>query len=270
MRNCIDEGTLQAWFDSELDANAAANVTAHLHECVQCAQAAETVEGEALILSQALSAEFSGVIPSQRLRNLIDSGVAGLPRSNPKSSLARHARGLFPSFRVLAYASAVAAVLIAGFFLIGYLKKENPPPSVTMASPPFVQPLAPKVALPSPAVNPEIVASKQPKSSLRPRRIGQKLAAPEADPMSLQWQEGQYEYAIVKINEAIRSQAPLRPSLQVQYEYDLAVIDNAIATTRDVARKHPNDPQAAQSMLAAYQSKIDLMNQVAMGQIASR
>ena len=42
MRNCIDEGTLQAWFDGELDANTAANVGAHLHACVECAKAAET------------------------------------------------------------------------------------------------------------------------------------------------------------------------------------------------------------------------------------
>ena len=31
----------------------------------------------------------------------------------------------------------------------------------------------------------------------------------------------------------------------------------------DVARKNPGDPQATQFVLAAYQSKIDLMNQIA-------
>ena len=46
MRNCIDEGTLQSWFDGELDANAAAKVTAHLHSCVPCAEAASTLEAE--------------------------------------------------------------------------------------------------------------------------------------------------------------------------------------------------------------------------------
>jgi anti-sigma factor RsiW len=269
MRNCIDEGTLQAWFDGELDANASANVAAHLRECVQCARAAETVEHEVLILSQGLSAELSGVIPSEHLRNLIETRVAGLQRASKptsKPSGSSFARSFFPSFRVLAYASAVAAVLIAGFFLIGYLKKENPAPSANQANPRS----APPFEQPAPEIKPQQVALKQPNSSLRPRRVGRKLEAPEADPMSLRWQEGQYEYAIVKLNEAIKSQAPMRPSLQVQYEYDLAVIDNAIAATRDLARKHPKDPQATQPMLVAYQSKIDLMNQVAMGQIAAR
>jgi hypothetical protein len=85
----------------------------------------------------------------------------------------------------------------------------------------------------------------------------------EEQATSLAWQERQYERAIAKLNEAMSAQAPLRPSLRVEYEYNLAVIDNAITTTRDVARKNPNDPQATQFMLAAYQSKTDLMNQIA-------
>lgn len=269
MRNCIDEGTLQAWFDRELDANAAANVVAHLHACVECAKAAENVEREALILSQGLSAEFSGVVPAEHLRHAIERAVAGqqdaiVPTSKP--SWASAVRGWFPSVRVLAYGSAVAAVLITGFFLVGYLKKENPAPSASQVNPPsVVQPFDP----PSPEIKPENVALKPSKSPSRPRRSERK-AVPEADPMSVQWQERQYEYAVVKLNEAIKYQAPLRPSLQVQYEYDLAVIDSAIATTRDVARKHPKDPHATQFMLAAYQSKIDLMNQVAIGQLSAR
>jgi hypothetical protein len=52
--------------------------------------------------------------------------------------------------------------------------------------------------------------------------------------------ERQYERAIVKLNEAIQTQAPMRPSsLRVEYEYNMALINSAIATTRDVARKTP-------------------------------
>jgi hypothetical protein len=269
MRNCIDEGTLQAWFDGELDANAAVNVVTHLHACVVCAKAAETVERESLILSQGLSAEFSEVIPAERLRQLIETAVAGLNGASmptPKLSWTNAVRGLFPSFRVLAFGSTAAAVLVAGFLLVGYLKKENPRPSASPANPGS---LVQTVAKPSPAIKTGDVALKESKTTSRPRRVARK-SAPEADDMPLRWPERQYEYAIVKLNEAIKSQAPMRPSLQVQYEYDLALIDNAIATTRDVAKKHPKDPQATQSMLAAYQSKVDLMNQVAIGQLSSR
>ena len=58
MKNCIDEGTLQAWFDGELAAEAAAHVAAHLNHCDRCAAAANIVETESLMLSEALAPEF--------------------------------------------------------------------------------------------------------------------------------------------------------------------------------------------------------------------
>ena len=99
-------------------------------------------------------------------------------------------------------------------------------------------------------------------------RIGREDSQPPAT--SLAWQERQYQRAIAKLNEAIKAQPPMRPSLQVEYEYNLAVINDAIAATRDVARKNPKDPQATQFMLAAYQSKVDLMNQIADARVLER
>jgi protein involved in temperature-dependent protein secretion len=55
----------------------------------------------------------------------------------------------------------------------------------------------------------------------------------------------------------------MRPSLQVEYEHNVAVLDSAIEMTRDAVRKNPNDTQASRFMFAAYQSKVDLLNQVA-------
>ena len=86
--------------------------------------------------------------------------------------------------------------------------------------------------------------------------------------MSLAWLESQYQQAFPKLNEAIKAQAPLRPSLRFEYEYNLAMIDETIISTRQIARKNPKDPLAARSMLAAYQSKIDLMNQLAQGRVS--
>ena len=88
--------------------------------------------------------------------------------------------------------------------------------------------------------------------------------------MSLAWLESQYQKAFPKLNEAIKAQAPLRPSLRVEYEYNLAMINNDIINTRQIARKNPRDTLAAQSMLAAYQSKIDLMNQVAQARVSEQ
>ena len=50
----------------------------------------------------------------------------------------------------------------------------------------------------------------------------------------------------------------MRPSLLAEYERNLAVVDRALAATRNAAKKNPNDPDAAEFMFNAYQSKVDL------------
>jgi hypothetical protein len=40
-------------------------------------------------------------------------------------------------------------------------------------------------------------------------------------------------------------------------------VDEAIAQTRAVAQRNPNDKDAAEFLLSAYQSKVELMNTVA-------
>lgn len=274
MRNCIDEGTLQSWFDGELAADAASNVTAHLGGCVQCAEAARTVEAENLILSEGLSTEFAAAVPTRRLRQRIDVAVAGL--NTPKAPAGRESRlrtvgELFGSLRPLAYASAAAMILLAALLAFVYFKKDNVrPPDSALNNPHQVIPTGPKdskgpepVPNPAPLKSPEFAAV----HSLQPAR---RHKAPEPDATSLSWQERQYEYAIAKLNEAIQIQPPMRPSLRVEYEYNMALIDNAIAIGRGAARKNPGDPQATESMLAAYQSKVDLMNQIADARVLER
>lgn len=269
MRKCIDEGTLQAWFDGELDANAAADVAAHLHSCIHCGIAARTLEAENLILSQALSAEFVEAVPTERLRQRVKSAAAsGLQVTTVPTidgSWVNPVRNLFPSLRAVAYASIAAAILIAGIFLAVNLRKERSAPPVEKVK--LTEVIAPKHQ-PTPEPPREAVAggpSRTP-APLRPKPSRSRPTS-EPDAMSLAWQENQYRRAFAQLNEAIKAHAPLRPSLRVDYEYNLAMIDNAIISTRQIARKNPKDPLAAQSMLAAYQSKIDLMNQLAQARL---
>jgi anti-sigma factor RsiW len=262
MRNCISEGTLQAWFDGELAADAAANVAAHLNVCVRCDEAARIVEAESRIVSESLATEFAAAIPTERLRQRIDVAVAALPiMDNRAESRWDGVRGFFSSFRPLAYASVAATILLAAFIGFLYLQKEKP----ILSPPPNNSPDAfAAAANPSPgAPTKSAVSLLPPTKKLRRLTVTRPGATRESDAMSLSWQERQYDYAITKLNEAIKIQPPLRPSLRVDYEYNMAVADNSIAAGRLAARNNPNDPQATAFMLAAYQSKIDLMNQIA-------
>jgi hypothetical protein len=262
MSKCIDEGTLQAWFDGELAAEAAAHVAAHLQTCAQCAAALQDIEAENSILAAGLAAEFAEAIPTERLRQRVDTAVAQIrvekaARSRPPWFSTLHEMFLV---RGLAYASVALVLLLAGVLTFVYLSRNRPAPQAKQETPVPVSPQPSPSRIEQP---PGPTAVNTPKAP-SPREVRRRRNPNSETPANtLAWQEQQYERAIARLNEAIKSQAPLRPSLQVEYEYNLALIDNAISTTRDVARKNPKDPQAAQFMLSAYQSKVDLMNQIA-------
>jgi Putative zinc-finger len=77
--------------------------------------------------------------------------------------------------------------------------------------------------------------------------------------------EKNYLKVIASLDTAIKSGGDnaLRPTLRAEYERNLQVVDEAIAQTRVVAQRNPNDKDAADFLLSAYQSKVDLMNTMA-------
>lgn len=265
MRNCIPEETLQAWFDGELPDNEAATVAAHLIECLKCAEGARTVEAENLIVSKGLATEFEATIPTDRLRERVATAVAGFQNagiSTARLPLSQRARELFSSLRPLAYASIVIAVLLGGFVTFISLKKEQNPPEVVRREPVKVPSSNATASNETPPTDNASAASTAKRKGRRSIAI-KRSRTDEPDAFSLAWQQRQYDYAISRLDEAIKVQPAMRPSVQVEYAYNMAVIDNAIATGRTVARRNPRDPHATQFLLDAYQSKVDLMNQIA-------
>lgn len=271
MRDCISEETLQAWFDGELAADEVANIAAHLKLCVQCAEATRTVEAENRVVSEGLAAEFAAAIPTERLRQRVETAVAALPSASAPTvnrSPLYAVREFFGSLRPLAYASIAAAILLAMIVGFVYLKKEKTPPGAAQNNSPAVLAAIPKGSIEQPPVPTPPVPRNV--NEVRKSKVSKRNRTPEPDAMSLSWQQRQYDYAITKLNEAIKIQPPMRPAVRVEYEYNMAVVDNAIATSRDAARRNPTDPQVAQLMLNAYQSKVDLMNQIANARMVEK
>jgi hypothetical protein len=115
----------------------------------------------------------------------------------------------------------------------------------------------------------ETVAPTPIKVAYRP--VAPKSFAPKAAPVKLMPGEKAYLQTIAKLDTAIKSEKKdMRPALQVEYERNLAVVDRAIAATRDAAKKNPSDPDAADFMFAAYQSKVDLLNTIADARVYNR
>jgi CRISPR/Cas system CMR subunit Cmr4 (Cas7 group RAMP superfamily) len=67
------------------------------------------------------------------------------------------------------------------------------------------------------------------------------------------------------VRDVSRRPSQLDTESRVKLDRALASIDRTIAATRHIVRKHPDDPVAAQYMLAAYARKVDTLRTLATG-----
>ena len=72
MRRCLDEATLQSYFDGELSGEMMEQATLHLASCSTCAAAAREMEEEINLLMTALAPEFEASVPTERLRQRVE------------------------------------------------------------------------------------------------------------------------------------------------------------------------------------------------------
>ncbi len=285
MRQCLDEGMLQSYFDGELSTEVMESTTSHLASCVVCAAAASELEQESLLLSTALAAEFEASVPTERLRQRIDAAVAGLQVANRGEKRSGVVAAFFNSIsalfslapgRTLGYASLV--VVMAFGLILGLMKLRTPAPvkdlSTAIAGADAVKPPAnigkePGTTEPVKTVtvgptsrNPATNKNSKPNGPVAPRPPAVKLIPGERS----------YLQTIAKLDSTIKSAGnkTMRPALQVEYEKNLAVVDRAIAATRRAAKSNPNDPDAADFMFAAYESKVNLLNTIADARVYNR
>ena len=284
MTRCLDEGKLQSYFDGELSIEMMETVTSHLASCATCAAAARELEEESALLMSALTAEFESSVPTERLRERIDAAVFGdriavASASGKATGLAGFFAGLlnFGTQRTLGYASLAVVLAFAAIMAVVKMNGTNNKVAVVSTPAPDKNQTADngQVAQAGPAQqsgiqqpvaisNPPVKASAVP--THKPARFVAASTAPAPAPQRVKLLPGERSYlqAIARLDSTINSnKKSMRPSLQVEYERNLAVVDRAIAATRSAAKSNPNDPDAADFMFAAYQSKVDLLNTIA-------
>ena len=84
--------------------------------------------------------------------------------------------------------------------------------------------------------------------------------------------EKTYLSSIASLSSAIEAQRAegMTPTLRAEYERNLAVVNQAIVSSRVAARRNPQDPDAKEFLRSAYQSKVEFLSAVAdQAQIAS-
>jgi hypothetical protein len=273
MTRCLDEGTLQSYFDGELPIELMESATLHLASCVTCAGAARELEEESTLLTSAFAAEFEASVPTARLRERIDAAVLGnrlaIAQSTEKTgALSAFFSSLlnFGTQRTLGYASL--AVVVAFAAIIGVVKMRGTPDTAVISSQPPDKKAEVAQTMPNESSNIQPVEisnpTKAPAIVHRPVRFVAASTAPKPAPVKLLPGERTYLQTIARLDSTIKSnKKAMRPSLQVEYERNLAVVDRAIAATRSAAKSNPTDPDTADFMFAAYQSKVDLLNTIA-------
>ena len=77
--------------------------------------------------------------------------------------------------------------------------------------------------------------------------------------------EKTYLSSIASLTSAIEAQGAtaMTPTLRAEYERNLAVVNQAIVSSRVAARRDPRDTDAKEFLRAAYQNKVELLSAVA-------
>jgi anti-sigma factor RsiW len=78
MKECLEEGTIQAYVDGELSPEAAHKVAAHAAVCAACTAALGEAENELALLATALEPELNLAVPTERLRERLDAAIGEL------------------------------------------------------------------------------------------------------------------------------------------------------------------------------------------------
>lgn len=293
MKKCLDEAILQAYIDGELPREQAAAAAQHVAACDACAGALAEAESESAFFSTAFAPDDSVSVPTGALRARIGAAVAQLESQAETEQASRRGPsfgGFFASLSAMftftpQSAAAFAGVLVAVaagvvYFSAQKSRKATDAPrggqEIAKVSPAPELPaeVTPTPDAPAPASNAgKGTAAATPvkldnagarRASLR-NAPARRTAAPAAPKEEALPGEQAYQTAIASLERTIKlgGDASLRPSVRVEYERNLAVIDSAIVQTRQVAARNPEDKDAVAFLLSAYQSKVELLTKVA-------
>lgn len=291
MKECLSDEILQLYFDGELTGERMEAAALHLAGCQTCAASFRELERESSLVFSALAPEFEVPVPTERLHRRIDAAIVGLQVVNPVlSQPASRWRGWMESIsalltltpqRTFGYAGLALVLLFAVVLGISQLRPApvKQPQIVIAAVPQPPKTSSSPANVPSPvtttSVNKQVATV--PNSLRKPSRIT-RSTAPRPEPatstvaqVKLIPGERSYLKTIAALDNTIKSgNKAMRPSLQAEYERNLALVDRAIAATRSAAKRNPNDPDAADFMFSAYQSKVDLLNTIADARVYNR
>jgi hypothetical protein len=292
-KRCLDEAVLQAYMDGELSREKSAEAAAHLAACETCAAAHATAAAEVSLFANAFAPDETLSVPSEVLRSRVNAAVARLEpstESRRRRSQGWSLGGLLASLTApfsftpqgaAAFAGLLALVALALVYFAAQRSQQTPgnPQGAQEEIAKVNQTNPPQPELTTKNVEPKAAPTQEDAAvgvvpinvNHNPRRPAFKSAvrrpavAPAASKEEALPGEKEYQTAIASLEKTVKlgGDASLTPSVRIQYERNIAVIDSAIEQTRQVAAQNPKDKDAVGFLMSAYQSKVELLTKVA-------
>lgn len=284
MKNCFDEGTIQAFLDGELASDLLENVARHVAVCDGCAVLMAEAEEESAFAFSALEQEFNTLVPTQRLWTKINDSIG-----RERKSVWQTVFAFFKHPTVGAFASllVVFGLLVAVLSLQkGETVKsvaEIIPDKQEVIAPIFKPELATSQTSPSDDLeSPKIATVKQakkdysivktvlvkkensPKINNQPNALNSAEDKGQRTNDNFLLGEESYIKTIATLEKTVNSRKDevLKPSSRFAFEKDLAVVNDAIQRMKAEVKKNPKNEAAKNVLRASYQNKIDLLSSV--------
>ena len=290
-KRCLDEAILQSYIDGELSPDKSAEAAAHVAACESCAAALAEAAAETSIFASAFAPDENLGVPSEVLRSRINAAVARLESSAGDVRPGREGRGLagflaplaalfnFTPQGAAAFATLLAVLALGVIYFTSQKSRQTPdkpggaqqdlaqvnpttsPEPVSTSQPDTVEP-KPSPTQEGPAAVIPAVVKRAPRRAAGSNGGRLRVAPPKEEALP---GEKEYQTAIASLEKTIKlgGDESLRPALRVEYERNLALLDSAIKQTRQVAAQNPKDKDAVGFLMAAYQSKVELLTKVA-------
>lgn len=260
--NC-DEIAIQLdeYLDGELADADRRQVEAHLAGCALCTESFESLEREMAMFGQYARPVESGDAMWAAVRTRIEPGLDS----------ANVVRGAFGSRRFLAPLIAAACLaIVAGVGFVAWRASQTTP-TIAVQQPPT--PVYPAPTSQPPVVIPPVAndAETAPPSidvaniDVRPRARRsqpQPSTAPAALPLPIANVERQYIAAIALLNSEIDRTAGSNPAARELSRKPMNDLGENIRTARRAVELNPNDPVAVNSMMSAYDEKLETMQRL--------
>jgi hypothetical protein len=292
MKKCYDETTIQAFLDGEVAPVLAENIVCHITTCETCLMLVEAVEQENSFVFETLNNEFNVAVPTDKIWQNINTEInetklsrwQKLFRFNMLQDPALMFAGVFliiaTAFGV--YLNFKAEEIKTSDVASNIQPKQpevkqvepNPIPTETSKkvepSLPRIETVSnqnkPKRAIEQPkfviekAVERSEVEVHSPKFKVEiPKNKDQKTKSDTP-----QFIEGEETYikTISTLSKNVEGDRliSVKPSARINYEKNLAIVNDAIKKMRKQVRKNPKDETAKEILFTSYQNKIDLIN----------